>query len=250
MQRAHLGTTSLVVSRLSVGTDTHLAVREGAHLLRRAIELGINFWDTDESYGTQPCVGAALKGMDRSQVVIATKTYESDREGAKRSLEQALREMGTDYIDIFHLHGIDGVRQYKQHAGALEALLTAKDRGLVRAVGLSTHNVRMVEAIPSISEIEVVLTVLNRSGARIGGGSREEMESATRRAYEAGKGIYLMKVLARGRLAGDLESALGYALGLPYIHSACVGMRSIKELEMNVLMANRLVGIEEEGKSM
>lgn len=244
MQKVELGTTGLVVSRLSMGTDTHLPVTEGAYLLQRALELEINFWDTDESYGTQPCIGAALKGLDRSQVVIATKTYRSDRKGAWRSLEQALREMETDYIDIFHLHAMDSVPQFTRHAGALEALLEAKERGLVRAVGLSTHNVRMMEAIPDIPEIEVVLAVLNRTGARIGGGGREEMERATRRAYEAGKGVYLMKVLARGRLAPELESALGYALGLPYVHSACVGMRSIQELEMNVAVANRWMGIE------
>lgn len=250
MQRVDLGTTGLVVSRLSVGTDTRLPVREGAHLLRRALELGINFWDTDESYGTQPCLGAALRGLDRSQVVIATKTYRSDGKGVRRSLERALTEIGTEYIDIFHLHAMDSMRQFKQHAEALEVLLGARERGLVRAVGLSTHNVKMMEAIPDIPEIEVILTVLNRSGARIGGGSREEMEKATQRAYEADKGVYLMKVLARGRLAAELESALSYALDLPYVHSACVGMRNIKELEMNMAVANRLMGMEQREREM
>jgi len=237
MEKVELGATGLPVSRLSVGTDTGLAVEEGARLLRRAFELGINFWDTSGDYGTQPCIGAALRGLDRSQVVIASKTYGRDGEAARRSLERALQEMGTAYIDIFHLHAVDSMRQFRERAGALEELLKAKEEGLVRVVGLSTHDARMMAAVPDLADIEVVLTVLNSAGAKIERGSREEMERATRRAYERGKGIYLMKVLGRGQLAGALESALQYALGLPYVHSACVGMKSIEELEMNVAVA-------------
>lgn len=240
MWKVDLGATGLSVSRLSLGTDTRLKRDAGARLLQRAFELGVNFWDTDETYGTHPCIREALKGLDRSQVVIATKTYKRDRKGAKRSLERSLREMRTSYIDIFLLHAIDSVRQFEGHSGALEALLEAKEEGLVRAVGLSTHTVEMAREVPDIPEIEVVLTVLNRTGARIRGGSREEMEEAARRACEAGKGVYLMKVLARGPLAGDLESALGYAFGLPYVHSVCVGMKTIEELEMNMAIVSEL----------
>lgn len=245
MWKVDLGATGLSVSRLSLGTDTGIKGDAGARLLQRAFELGVSFWDTDESYGTQPCIGEALKGLDRSQVVLAAKTYERDREGARRSLERSLREMDTDYIDIFLLHAIDSVHQFERHSGALETLLEAKEKGLIRAVGLSTHSVETARMVPEVPEIEVVLAVLNRTGGRIRGGSREGMEEALRRAYEAGKGVYLMKVLDRGRLASDLESALGYALGLPYVHSVCVGMRSIEELEMNVAVINRLMGTEQ-----
>ena len=240
MWKVNLGATGLPVSRLSLGTDTRLDRDTGARLLQRAFELGVNFWDTDETYGTHPSIQKALKRLDRSQVVIAAKTYKMDREGARRSLEHSLREMETEYIDIFLLHAIDSARQFQEHGGALEALLEAKEGGLIRAVGLSTHALEMVEAIPEIPEIEVVLAVLNLGGERIRGGrSQEEVEEALRRSYETGQGVYLMKVLARGRLAPDLESALGYALGLPYVHSVCVGMKTVRELEMNIAIVNR-----------
>lgn len=245
MRKVNLGATGLSVSRLALGTDTGIRGDAGVRLLRRAFELGVSFWDTDESYTTQPCIGEALKGLDRSQVVIAAKTYREDEEGARRSLERSLREMGTDYIDIFLLHAIDSVSQFERHSGALEALLEAKEEGLIKAVGLSTHSVETARMVPEVPEIEVVLAVLNRMGGRIRGGSREGMEGALQRAYEMGKGVYLMKVLDRGRLASSLESALGYALGLPYVHSVCVGMRSVEELEMNVAVANQLMSTEQ-----
>ena len=215
-------------------------MKEGTRLLRRAFDLGINFWDTDESYGSHPSIREALKGLDRAQVVIAAKTYKSDRGGARQSLERALQGLGTDQIDIFLLHAIDSASQFERYAGALEVLLKARENGQVRAVGLSTHTVEMMEATSGIRELEVVLTVLNRTGAGIrGGGSRKEMEGATRRACESGKGVYLMKVMARKELAGDPGAAMRYALGLRYVHSVCVGMRNIEELEMNVAMVHR-----------
>lgn len=240
MKKVMLGQSGLLVSRLSIGTDTGIEPASGGRLLKRTFELGVNFWDTDETYGTLPAVREALQQVDRSQLVLAAKTYEKDYHGARRSLENTLATLKTDYLDIFHLHAVSGSRDFEGRRGALQALLEARGEGLIQAVGLSTHAVGMVETAAEVEEVEVVLAVLNRIGARILGGEREEMEEALRSVYLAGKGVYLMKVLARGKLAGELEEALGYALRFPYAHSVCVGMRTVQELKANVSIARRM----------
>jgi len=223
-----------------MGTDTGIKPASAGRLLRRAFDLGVNFWDTDETYGTLPAVREALQQMDRSQVVLAAKTYSKDYQGARKSLENTLATLGTDYLDIFHLHGVDRPEDFEGRRDALEALLEAKREGLIRAVGLSTHAVGMVEAVARVRDIEVVLAVLNRTGADIVGGGREEMEEALQTLCSAGKGVYLMKVLARGKLVGELEEALGYALRFPYAHSVGVGMKTVQELERNVSIARKI----------
>ena len=241
--RVSLGRTGLEVSRLCVGTDYrefYGNANLGGSLLKRSYELGVNFWDTADDYGAHPSIREAIKAIGRSNVVVVTKTYGREDGDVEESIERSLREMETSFIDVLLLHAVDSVEEFRRRSGALRAGLRAKDEGLVRAVGLSTHSAQMTRACAAIPEIEVVLTVLNRGGLRMSG-KLSEMEGAARRAYEAGKGVYLMKVLARGKLADDVESALAYAWKLPYVHSISVGMKSLDELEENVRIVNGLL---------
>lgn len=244
MRRVDFGRTGLKVSRLSIGTDYRDVYGDpevGGQLLKRAFELGVNFWDTADNYGAHPGIREALRGLDRLQVVVATKTYGSRRVDVEESLERSMMEMGIEWVDVYLLHAIDRVQQLKECSEALKAMVEAKESGLIRAIGLSTHTVPVMKAVLDMPEIEVVLTVINKAGSMIREGSLQEMLEATQEAYDAGKAIYLMKVLARGELTHDIESALRYVFQLPYIHSASIGMTSIKELEMNVNIANKIM---------
>jgi len=242
LRKVKFGKTGLEVSGLCVGTDYRDFYGHpdlGGALLRRAYELGLNFWDTADDYGAHPSIREALKSLDRSKIVIATKTYGKEGRDVEESIERSLREMETPYIDIYMLHAVDSIQEFKNRSQALKAILEAKEKGLIRAAGLSTHSAQMTWALADIPEIEVVLTVLNKAGLRMSG-SLNEMERATRRIYEAGKAVYLMKVLARGKLADRIESALHYVYKLSYVHSVSIGMKSLNELETNVRIVNEL----------
>ncbi|HEV8643675.1 MAG TPA: aldo/keto reductase, partial [Methylomirabilota bacterium] len=104
MERVELGRTGLKVSRLAFGTG-YLAGRvgAGARLLAEAYEVGVNFWDTSDDYGTHPHVRQALKEIGRDDVVVATKTYAATALGARRSVTRALRELGVGAVDLFLL---------------------------------------------------------------------------------------------------------------------------------------------------
>ncbi len=120
MEYTTLGRTGLKVSvaglgcggfsRLGLGTGKSEADAIG--IIRAALDLGVNLFDTAASYGTEPVLGKALRGVPREQVVICTKAPfgvsnpDATPEKAVASLDRSLKELGTDYIDVYQLHGV------------------------------------------------------------------------------------------------------------------------------------------------
>ncbi|MER3404627.1 MAG: aldo/keto reductase, partial [Chloroflexota bacterium] len=177
MERVQYGQTQLMVSRLCWGTGLmgklkhNMSPEEAARILRRGYELGVNFWDTAEGYGTHPHVGAALRPLPRQDIVINTKTPARTFEQANQDVRRYLQELGTEYIDSILLHGIETVEELENRWGAMEALWRAKEAGLVHAVGISTHlgTGAIMEACATRPEIEVVLTTVNKDGLMLKG---------------------------------------------------------------------------------
>ncbi|NKB68222.1 MAG: aldo/keto reductase [Candidatus Latescibacteria bacterium] len=149
MEYTILGRTGLSVSRMGVGAGgpsqigrkTGLDEEQSAALLRRAFERGVNFVDTAEGYGTEPIVGRALKGVDRSSVIVSskksTRRQEVTPQTVRASLEQSLRNLGTDYIDLYNLHGVVP-QDYRRLAEEIyPVLVQLHQEGKIRFVGLS-----------------------------------------------------------------------------------------------------------------
>jgi len=151
MEYTTLGRTGLKVSvaglgcggfsRLGLGTGKSEADAIG--IIRAALDLGVNLFDTAASYGTENVLGKALQGVKREQVVICTKAPfgvsnpDATPEKAVASLDRSLSELGTDYIDVYQLHGV-APRAYRH---ALEkiapALLREKEKGKFRHLGIT-----------------------------------------------------------------------------------------------------------------
>lgn len=239
MEYRKLGLTGLQVSRICFGALTigplqaNMPVKEGAAVIRYALEKGVNFIDTAQYYKTYPYIREALKGYT-GDVVIASKSYAYTKEMMAESVEEARRETGRDMIDIFLLHEQESHLTIKGHWEAYEYLLECKQRGIVRAAGISTHTIAAVQAATLIPEIDVIHPLYNKSGIGIVDGSYAEMGQAISEAAKAGKGIYSMKPLGGGNLLADVEGALDFVLANNNIHSVAVGMKSIDEVDMNV----------------
>ena len=238
MQYRVLGKTGIEVSRLCFGALTigplqaRLPLKEGARVIRTALEAGVNFIDTAELYLTYPYIREAIRGLSKD-VVICSKCYSYTSQGMEQSVNKALADLDRDYIDIFMLHEQESILTVKGHWEAVEYLLEAKKRGIVRAVGISTHHVTGVLAAAAIPEIEVVHPLINMAGIGIRGGTKVDMLSAIRVAAAAGKGIYAMKALGGGNLLGNAEEALNYVMSIPEINSIAVGMSTVQEVEYN-----------------
>ena len=232
-----LGRTGLRVSTLCFGTG-YLSgpIGAGARLLTRAYELGVNFWDTSDDYGTHPHVRRALRDVGRDRVVVTTKTYASTATGARRSVTRALRQLGVEAVDIFLLHAVDSSGELAAKLPALEELSRAKAQGLIRAVGVSSHSQEVLTRLLEIPEVDVALVVVNQTGAWMKDASPAEMTRAVRRLYRSGRGVYGMKALGSGQVTepDEVAAALRWAFRYPSVHSICVGITSRAELETDV----------------
>ena len=239
MQYTELGRTGIKVSRMCFGAlvigplQANLPVAEGADVIRAALERGVNFIDTAELYGTYEHIRRAARGL-ASRPVVATKSYAYTAEGAAESVEKARKGLDADMIDIFLLHEQESRLTLRGHREALEFYLNEREKGRIRAVGVSTHNIEVVRAICEMPEIDIVHPLINLSGIGIGDGTVGEMTEAVKAAFECGKGVYSMKPLGGGNLLHSYDACMGFVLGLPYIHSIAVGMQSIEEVEMNI----------------
>jgi aryl-alcohol dehydrogenase-like predicted oxidoreductase len=239
MKSVLLGNTGLPISRLAFGTapigplDARLAPEEGAVLLLQALDLGVSFWDTADDYGTHPHVAHALHQVRREQVVIASKTYEP-----AGAVERILGELGTGYLDVLFVHCV-GLSWANAAREALNLWQQDKVQGRVRALGFSTHSARVARLAADWPEVGVLLAPISAAGISqptpgIEDGSVEEMLAAMQRAWEMGKGVIAMKVMGCGTMAADPQAAISFAARLPYVHSLCIGMRNLREVQENV----------------
>ena len=234
-------------------------------VIEHAADLGINLFDTARAYqggNNERMVGAALKKV-RTKVIISSKSPAKTKQEALADLDTSLRELGTDYLDIWYLHMKNEPEQVTDDL--LEAQRVAKQSGKIRFAGVSTHfNMdRMLAYLAKLGQTDVVLTTYNFAMRSVAADAntkqdapKTDMTAAIREARQAGLGIVVMKVLAGGvkrvqrgdRLYGANPEALSkrlsqegvavasikWALRNKSVDTAIVCMTSHDELEENV----------------
>jgi hypothetical protein len=246
MAHRTLGKTGLKVTPLGFGGRG--TTEPG--VIARALDLGINFIDTGRMYqNNERMIGTLLKGGKRKNVVIAGKTAAKTKQDALADLDTSLRELQTDYLDIWQLHG--KVNPADVTDELLEVLQIAKKSGKVRFGGITTHlNVpEMVAAMLKRGGIDVMLAGYNFT-------LKPETTEAIRTARQAGMGIVAMKVLAGGfariqnsaprfegnsaalvktlRQDGAMTAAIRWALKNESVDTSAVAMSDFEQVEENV----------------
>ncbi len=239
-ERKRLGRTELMVSPVGFGVlpmgpwQKKLPVAEGAAVIRHALERGIDFLDTAQYYKTYPYIREALRGSAFSPV-ISSKSYASDYRGMLEAIEECRAALDRDRIDIYLLHEVRSPEDLEQRAGALEALVDARAKGWIGALGLSTHHVDVCQLAARRPEMDVVFPLINMAGIGIRkgeeAGSKEEMEAAIAEAVSADKGVFLMKAFGGGNLTPRYREALDYVYGLSGPASVMVGFSSVEEVD-------------------
>jgi L-galactose dehydrogenase len=155
MQYTTLGATGLKVSvaglgcggNSRIGLGTGRSEAESVELVRAALDLGVNHFDTAALYGTEPILGRAIRPGERAGVVISTKAHihGGERQGTGvrpasdvvASLEQSLRNLNTDYVDVFMLHGVAPAALDPARSDIVPALLAEKAKGKFRHLGIT-----------------------------------------------------------------------------------------------------------------
>ena len=244
MKKYSLGKTEIKVTELCFGAlpigplQSNISVEKGAKLIRASLERGINFIDTAEVYKTYPYIRKALEDYN-GEVIIATKSNAKTYKKMEQSIKDALESLGRSYIDIFLLHAARVTPSvFEERAGALQCLRDYKAKGIIQAIGISTHAVGIVRRATEIKEIDVIFPIINKLGMGIIGGSADNMVKAISEAYKAGKGLYAMKALAGGHLIDQLEESFNFVRNIKGISSIAVGMVGQEELELNLKIFN------------
>jgi predicted aldo/keto reductase-like oxidoreductase len=194
LKKKILGRTNLKVSAVGFGGIPIIALsrNQAEKTVRYAYENGINYFDTARAYGdSEEKIGAALKDV-RDYVILATKTHQRTKEDAARAgLEQSLRNLQTDRIDLVQLHGIDNEETLKKAAcseGSLAALEEAKAQGKIDYIGITGHNSYILAKAIKTGRFDTVLVPLNVLDRR----ANEELIPL---ANDLNVGVIIMKAL-------------------------------------------------------
>lgn len=245
-----LGRTGVHLPILAFGTapvGERCSLAEGVDLLERALEAGITYFDTAPNTGgygqAQLQLGAALAGR-RTSAFLVTKAWQARADDLLRSLEASLKELRTDHVDLLLAHSIGTARmppaQLLARGGAVEGLRRARQMGLTRFIGFSSHNrpARCLELLDH-ARLDAIMTAANMVDTHTYGFERTVWPVA------ASKGVGVIGMKIFGGQWGVAKSsahmpaayrhlALRYQLSRPEVTCAVVGMATREELETNL----------------
>jgi aryl-alcohol dehydrogenase-like predicted oxidoreductase len=173
---------------------------ETNHLVSEALERGVNYFDVAPLYGdgeAERMLGAALQDH-RDSVFLASKTMERDAAGARRELEQSLRRLSTDHVDLYQFHAVTHLNEVEKifgPAGAAGTFIKAREEGRVRFIGFSAHSAAAALAMMDrfhFDSIQFPVNFVCSAGNRLG-------DRVLERAREMGVARIALKSMAHSR---------------------------------------------------
>ncbi|WP_027307621.1 aldo/keto reductase [Caloramator sp. ALD01] len=230
MKKRRLGKTNIMVSEVGFGgiPIQRITQREAEKVIKFAVEGGIKFIDTARGYGvSEEYIGNALLGI-REKVYIASKSMARTKDAMKEDIERSLKNLRTDYIDLYQLHNVkdeETLKQVMTEGGALEALLEAKNSGKILHIGITSHSLDLLKKVLEYDVFETIMYPYNIV--------EDQAENLFEEANRRDIGVIAMKPLAGGALE-DGELAISYILNNKNISTVIPGMDSIEQVKQNI----------------
>jgi predicted aldo/keto reductase-like oxidoreductase len=273
LQKRRLGRTDLQVSIVGFGGTwiSQLSMDEAVKVVRRAFELGINYFDTAKLDGdSEEKIGAALKDV-RDECVLATKTASRTKRESLEDFKSSLNRLKTDRLDLIQLHGIDDEKTLRKAIGtdgSLEMCKKARSQRLVDFIGITSHKPNVLIKAIETNEFDTVFVPLNIV-------TRQALEELIPRAKDLEIGVAVMKPLSaktsklitciyqpslsllsdepelKKLLGHDKESMVRSALRFVFaqdVSVAVTGVQSVEEVETAAKVGNEYNGLTEEEK--
>lgn len=237
MLKSMLGKTGLAVTKVGFGgiPIQRLTQQQATEVIKELKIEGVNFIDTAMGYTvSQTYIGNALKEVGRENFYIATKAMGYTYESMKDYINQSLKELDVDYIDLYQIHNCSKQEQYDNvvsENGALKALKEAKEKGLIKHIGVTSHDVTMIDKFLDLEEIETIQFPFNIV--------EQQAVDVFKKAKDRNVGIIAMKPLAGGAITNG-KLALKYILSTGLVDIAIPGMDSVKQVKQNVSVANEI----------
>ena len=239
MEKLRLGRTGMMVSKLGFGgiPIQRLSEKEAVAVVKRCLELGVTYLDTANGYTTsEERIGQAVKGQ-REKLFIATKTGARNREGVQAHLKLSLQRLGVDYIDLYQFHGVSDFKNLDmvlEPDGPLAVAQEAKKAGLVRHIGITSHQMDVAKKAVQSDLFETIMFPFNFI-------THEAAEELLPLARKHDVGFIAMKPLAGGMLDNP-TIAFKYLFQFPDV-VPIPGIEKISEIE-------EIVGILEKPREM
>ncbi|MFB3896077.1 MAG: aldo/keto reductase [bacterium] len=238
IRKQPLGKTGLKSTVLGFGgiPIQQVSVDEAVAVIQRAFKLGINYFDTARAYtDSETKIGLALENV-RAQCIIATKSTAKTKDEMEQAIATSLKELRTEYIDIYQCHNIQNrgmLRQILAPDGAVTALKEAKKKGIIGHIGITSHSVPiLIEAIETTAVFETILVPYNYVETDI-------VDKLLPLAQKKKIAVIAMKPLGGGAFIDNPRMALKFIFEQP-ISIALVGMQTIAEVEEDVRISKRL----------
>jgi len=250
--RRTLGRTGVDVTILGLGGEGVLRTfgheKEAYTVINRALDLGVNYFESARAYsGSEAYYGLALKER-RRDIFLASKSHARDMHGAGEHLAETLRNMKTDYLDLWQVHDVrteDDIEEIFGRGGAIEAFSRAREKGLARFIGVTGHqDPRILKRCIELFDFDTVLLPVNPAEPSY----KSFIESVMPLARERQMGIVGMKVYFRGlaaRLAKHSSHETLYRFALSHdITTAVIGCDTLAHVDENVRFARGFVPLD------
>jgi aryl-alcohol dehydrogenase-like predicted oxidoreductase len=255
-----LGKTGITLSRLGQGTGAHGYDRKSnqtkkgfsafLELIRHGYDRGITFFDLADLYGTHVYFREALKFLPREKITILSKLWwrydsppektpaEFQRSAAEAALERFRQEILTDYLDIVLLHCATTGTWDRDLRAYMDVLSEAKEKKIIRAVGVSCHDFGALETAAASPWVDVILARLNPKGVKMDG-TPDEIVDVLRKARQNGKGIIGMKIYGEGKLANMKEECIRFAQNSGVLDTMTIGAETPEQLDETLRLIGR-----------
>jgi len=239
MKKIRLGRTDLMVTEIGFGgiPIQRLTADDAVAVVKRCIELGINFFDTANAYSTsEERIGEAIKGH-RAEVFLATKSLSHNREELSKHLDLSLKRLGVDYIDLYQFHGVsdfESLDKILEPGGVMSVVKKAQADGKVRHIGITSHQLDVAKKAVASGRFETIMFPFNFI-------AMEAANELIPLCLKHDVGFICMKPMAGG-MVDKAGVAIKYLLQFPDIITI-PGIEKVTEIEEIINIAESSIGL-------
>jgi predicted aldo/keto reductase-like oxidoreductase len=243
-----LGNTDIETTLLGVGTGTHggndflnLGQKEFVDLMHHAFDRGIRYIDTADNYRTHLFVRFAMKGYDRDEFFIQTKTPSRHPEVVKADLNRYRRELKTDYLDSVLMHCMRDGGWPGEMRPVLDVLLEEKEKGRIKSVGVSCHGFDPLLATLDVDELDINLVRINPFQLKMDGPCDQVVPVCEKNAAR-GLGMIGMKIYGESGLENTEQryESLKYVMNLGCIDCFTIGFTEKSHIDETIDLVERV----------
>ncbi len=247
-----LGRTGLKVTRLAQGTgyngfnhsseQTRRGKQAFDRLARHSLDQGIAFFDMADLYGSHPFVKDVIKGLPRDKFTLLSKIWPHKESwvtpsgGAKAEVDRFRKELDTDWLDVCLIHCMQSAQWPDEFERIRDDLSELKQKKIVRAVGVSCHDLGALKVASQHPWVDVIFARINHKGGSqyVCDGSVEEVSAVLKTARANGKAVVGMKIFAAGKFAkqpDEKDASLKYVFTNRLVDAITVGMLTTDEVD-------------------